>query len=382
MDLTTIFLINSSLLFILCVLVLVMRLGNPGQERDSSSYWLAASHICAGTGMLLIGIRAYLPLWLTVLGGNFLILFASALLNRALCRLIETKHDYFYEISGLSLAAMAPFVYYTYWLVDQRARTQVDCVVLFISLFITASQVCSSKWKAIRPGTRVLGYLLFVFCLNNLVRGFLIRNPKLPVAWLLWTSACAVVGITFCYLWIHSLKIRSVLERQALTDPLTGLFNRRAVEIEVGRELYRGARLNQCISALMIDMDRFKLLNDTYGHTIGDRALCAVARALEASIRGADIPARISGDEFVVILPDSSDDKAGIIAERIAYAIAEIRIVTEDDRVATVSCSIGAITLPAQQATLSSLFQHSDKALYLAKSELQSSELQRRSGQI
>lgn len=369
MDLATIFLIDSSLLVFLCIMVLVIRIGNREYVRDNSAYWLASAHCSVGLGMFLIAMRNHLPLSATILLANFLILFSLALLNRALISLTEHKRDSFYWLTALAIAGTILLVPFTFWHDNIHARGQIDSVVIAIGTSVTASQLLSSRWKAIRPATRGLGIILLFLAFNSFVRAFFLSNYKLPVAWLLWSSACGIVGISLCYLWMDSLKTRAELQLQALTDPLTGLFNRRAVEVELQRELFRGARGDQPISALMIDMDRFKQLNDTYGHAVGDQALCAVARAMETSVRGADIISRISGDEFIVILPETGALVTEQIAMRIAAAIAAIRIDTGHGRTANVSCSIGSTTLNAREATLPDLFRHSDAALYIAKSE-------------
>ncbi|TPW30872.1 diguanylate cyclase [Martelella alba] len=153
------------------------------------------------------------------------------------------------------------------------------------------------------------------------------------------------------------------LRVQASVDPLTGLFNRRAFE-----EAYRVAALRQTprgAALLLIDLDHFKKVNDTYGHAVGDRVLVAVAELLRESLRGTDLAARLGGEEFAVFLPNTGREKAREIAERARSAMAEISAPDNADALA-ITTSIGVCwshaCLPMETA-----LELSDRALYQAK---------------
>ncbi len=108
---------------------------------------------------------------------------------------------------------------------------------------------------------------------------------------------------------------KETYEKQSRTDDLTGLYNRRHIFVELEREIQRALRYKRSLVGMMLDVDNFKQINDRYGHCIGDRVLCSFARVLEKSVRTIDILGRYGGAEFLLILPETGCNEAGIIAE-------------------------------------------------------------------
>jgi diguanylate cyclase (GGDEF)-like protein len=152
------------------------------------------------------------------------------------------------------------------------------------------------------------------------------------------------------------------LTRLAETDPVTGVWNRRH-----GRELLQAATAQPdqgggLLSVLMVDIDNFKAINDTYGHEAGDTVLIELARRLSGAVRSTDMVARWGGEEFVVLLRDCSLDDAVTRAEKIRRQIADVSF----PGVGTVTVSIGAAQLAADEDA-ASWVARSDKALYEAK---------------
>jgi diguanylate cyclase (GGDEF)-like protein len=159
----------------------------------------------------------------------------------------------------------------------------------------------------------------------------------------------------------------------AATDALTRLPNRRSFDAKLAAEWQRAVRSEEAVSLLMIDVDKFKTYNDTFGHQAGDTCLHAVATALQSAIqRATDLPARYGGEEFAVVLPATDEAGATVIAERIRRSVLELRLprsnagANDDD--AIVSVSIGAATLrPRRGAMAEELIAAADEALYAAK---------------
>jgi diguanylate cyclase (GGDEF)-like protein/putative nucleotidyltransferase with HDIG domain len=150
---------------------------------------------------------------------------------------------------------------------------------------------------------------------------------------------------------------------QAIRDPLTGLHNRRFFYEVFARELQRGQRYGGSASIVLIDVDDFKLVNDTLGHTAGDAVLCEVGRLAMGAIRASDQFARVGGEEFALLLPETSQLEALIVAERVRRAVAGAAILP--DR--TVTVSAGVATWPDDASTLEDLEGKADRALYWAK---------------
>jgi diguanylate cyclase (GGDEF)-like protein len=159
-----------------------------------------------------------------------------------------------------------------------------------------------------------------------------------------------------------SSRHRRDLERLATVDELTGLRNRRWLDDAFARQLARAARTEQPLSVLMIDIDRFKQLNDANGHAFGDAVLRRVAQALASGLRPQDLAARYGGEEFSVLLPGLDSDHAARIAERLRHAVE----VGGEAGGLPVTISIGVAARQGSE-TLDTLLQRADKALYRAK---------------
>jgi len=154
----------------------------------------------------------------------------------------------------------------------------------------------------------------------------------------------------------------------ALTDALTGLFNRRYVSAHLPRLLERAAADNKPVSVLMIDIDHFKAVNDTYGHHVGDEILREVADRTNRHVRNFDLVARLGGEEFLVIMPDTDRSGAMAVAERVRERISDQPFTTDDNnQTITVTVSIGAAVSRSVGDTAEQVIRRSDAALYEAK---------------
>jgi diguanylate cyclase (GGDEF)-like protein len=156
------------------------------------------------------------------------------------------------------------------------------------------------------------------------------------------------------------------VQRQAITDPLTGVYNRRGF-FELGkREVERAHRFGRPLTAMMIDIDLFKQINDTQGHLIGDQVLAGVASTIEHELRQVDLPGRFGGDEFIALLPETDLDHAYQAAERLRQSLSRGAYLTENEPV-HITASIGLAQLEQSGDTLETLIERADQALYAAK---------------
>ena len=162
---------------------------------------------------------------------------------------------------------------------------------------------------------------------------------------------------------INHADLFAQMQQQALTDSLTGCYNRRSFEMQLDRELQMAARLHQPVSLLMLDLDRFKQLNDTVGHDAGDDALRKLAECFRQELRGVDTPCRFGGDEFALILPQAFFDGASVVAERLRKRIEDIEI----PGFGNLTASIGIAAYPVHSASRAGLVSAADMALYSAK---------------
>jgi len=162
-------------------------------------------------------------------------------------------------------------------------------------------------------------------------------------------------------------KMEDNLRKLATTDGLTGIFNRRHFLELTEKEARRAHRYRNNLGFLMLDIDYFKKVNDTFGHAVGDLAIQAFARVGVETLRDADLFGRYGGEEFVATLPETPTEGVEILAERIRKAVADIRIETDDGKIVQFTTSIGATMLGDGGEDVEKALSRADEALYEAK---------------
>jgi diguanylate cyclase (GGDEF)-like protein len=167
---------------------------------------------------------------------------------------------------------------------------------------------------------------------------------------------------------IENVGLHETVERQAVTDELTGLFNRRRFQEAMATEVERSKRFGQPVGLVLLDLDDFKAVNDTYGHQQGDLVLREVARVLRETSREIDEPARYGGEELAVVLPGTDLEGAYNLAERVRAGIEQLALpLLDGDGALRVTASFGVATLPGSADDMRELVAAADEALYRAK---------------
>jgi len=166
---------------------------------------------------------------------------------------------------------------------------------------------------------------------------------------------------------LANLNLRETLQEQSIRDPLTGLHNRRYLEDSLVRELARAKRKTQPLSIILLDIDHFKRINDTFGHGAGDMVLRRLGLVLQAYVRESDIACRVGGEEFSLLLPEGPLQIATQRAEDIRKAVNELTLKHEDQDLGTVTVSLGVATFPDHGTTADALIRAADQVLYDAK---------------
>jgi diguanylate cyclase (GGDEF)-like protein len=165
---------------------------------------------------------------------------------------------------------------------------------------------------------------------------------------------------------LANLRTLAKAERQAATDALTGMANARAVRDTLKRMVAQATRTGDPLTAVMVDLDHFKALNDVHGHERGNEALAAVGQTLAGGVRSSDFAGRYGGEEFLLLLPDTDRDGGVVLAEKLRVAIAQI-VLPAIDR--PVTASFGVATLPDDGLDAGTLVRAADRALYQAKAD-------------
>lgn len=166
---------------------------------------------------------------------------------------------------------------------------------------------------------------------------------------------------------IANLRLRDTLRSQSIRDPVTALFNRRFFEETLERELRRAIRSRQSLGLVLIDLDRFKLLNDTHGHQAGDVVLQEFGAFLARSVRGGDVACRYGGEEFVLVLPEASLEDTAARADALRAELRSLRVMFAGQPLGPVTFSAGVAAYPEHGTTMQDLLRLADTALYRAK---------------
>ncbi|MGW3615370.1 GGDEF domain-containing protein, partial [Micromonospora sp. NPDC005163] len=167
---------------------------------------------------------------------------------------------------------------------------------------------------------------------------------------------------------VDNVRVHEEAQRLSLTDPLTGLWNYRYLRESIRREVERASRFSRMLSVLALDLDRFKDVNDTYGHAAGDTVLAEFARRVRGEIREVDLAFRQGGEEFVLLLPETDARGAAIVAERLGAAVRETPVAVEAYAgPVVVTVSVGIAVYPDHGSTGREVLEAADDALYAAK---------------
>ena len=167
-------------------------------------------------------------------------------------------------------------------------------------------------------------------------------------------------------LFLANFRLRDALKREAIRDPLTNLYNRRYMEEALNREVQRAERRKTSVGIIMLDVDHFKKFNDTHGHEAGDLVLEELGNLLQKNIRGGDIACRYGGEEFLLILPDTTLKIAAVRARELLERSRQLRIAHQEQILST-TISLGVSALPEHGHTIHEIVNAADAALYQAK---------------
>jgi diguanylate cyclase (GGDEF)-like protein len=221
-----------------------------------------------------------------------------------------------------------------------------------------------------------MGVLVGMVAVNNLLRALITlrdggphdyMQAGFPLQMTLLGTTVLQVGIMVGFVWMTAAVLHERLDLLASTDSLTGLLNRRALEAAAEREIYLARTTRRPLTAVLIDLDRFKQINDVFGHGFGDKALVSVARCMQNHMRRSDLLARVGGDEFAVLLHDTSREEAMEIVERLRTSLEDL-VVVDGECETRVCASFGLAEVDGATPNWPELVRKCDYAVYRVKS--------------
>lgn len=253
----------------------------------------------------------------------------------------------------------------------------VGAALLGISFFPIRRLVSQLTARGIRQRWNFLSILIFLFLLSYIGYNIIYWDRysdyfNLVVSVVFFFSAIFVLLVgTLALQTATDLNQVSTLKRENILDPLIGIYNRRHLNLKMTEEIERAHRYNFQLSMLLLDIDHFKNVNDTYGHYIGDLVLKSLGHLLLKNVRKTDIVARYGGEEIAIIATHTSVPTAADLAERLRQVVETSVMVPADEQegrqAVSISVSIGVAGLDQQIVDRQSLIERTDEALYSAK---------------
>lgn len=326
------------------------------------------------TAWVLYALRDQIPDTLSMVVSNALLSFAFAKLVEAV-RVFAARPVGWRRLYAPVIAIAALEILFTFAAPSMRWRTATVSLAFSLQLFDALGPLID--WGQSRRSHLLTAASFGVLALALAVRAVFegVHPDVLPHAFAptpMQSTAFALATMfptvaTLGFVLMCSDRLQQELERQATLDPLTGISNRRTLEVQAARAIAAAHRHRRELAAILIDADHFKRINDVYGHAAGDDALQQIAATLQHALRSEDLFGRLGGEEFVALLPETGEAAACASAERLRQAIEQLQFVAQL-RPTPLRISLGVATLEAGD-DFTTLLRRADQALYAAKND-------------
>ena len=372
LDVRSLVIFSTMVGLVLAIAILLIRRGLPEGVRGVSEW--AAAMLASGAGALAVGSRSLMPDAVLLPLGNLLLVGGHFLQYIAITRFFGRPTPSAPVVAVLAAVYLSE-LFFTVFHDSFPARTAISgfaSVVALVASGLTLFRASGDTFGPIRftavvmsaaaatVATRVLYTLTLGSEAGSMFAG---DNEQF-----LFLSLYIMLTITaaFGFMMMVAEKLRDELARLATLDPLTGIYNRRTMVDLAERELARATRAGTRVAALMLDLDHFKQVNDRYGHAAGDEVLRQFVATAQRCLRKQDLIGRYGGEEFFIVLPDTSREDALLVAQRLRTEVEHTRAAVRDTSIAF-TVSVGLAHSGHSGFDLDALLRDADAALYCAK---------------
>lgn len=339
--------------------------------RAAMLHWMGYA-LASAVGIALIAWRPDGPMWLTHSGSSFAMTLSLVLAGRGVevfmhARPSNTPLAIVVLVAVLGLTWIGPHD------TDGRVVLMSSLNSFILLLFLTrlypaflAEFGLPATLAAASPPLALLGLNGFFITQALSASSFDIGSNAAEGAWIITLIAAA--AFNYLFLFLVGSRLVSTLRRQARQDKLTGLHNRRSMEDRLQLEWVRAQRNGKPYVVICVDVDHFKRINDQHGHATGDKALQLVAQTLQATARDTDHVSRIGGEEFLVLMPESTARVEGVaLAERLRKALSELQLLDPANALVPLRASFGVAQSRPDDPDQERVLHRADQALYEAK---------------
>lgn len=363
------FIIISAVLGLLCAFVFFALRRSFPQDIQGLTHWAWGCLIMVPAAFLFM-LRGSLPVFWSSFIANVLVVAGIMLMYVSVVR-FAGRPAFPWRLAAVLIVMAAILAWPTFFADDYRLRVIV--VSATNTWLFTACAWVILKLKPKHFAERLTMGTFFFTALISGVRCSAavfqanVIDPISDISALqhvyLATFAVSIVTLSLGFLLMVNRRLQDKLQYAAMHDHLTGVFRREAVLEAVDREMTRTLRYGQPLALLMIDLDNFKVINDDFGHQTGDRVIVDFSRKAQQALRSHDVMGRYGGEEFIVLLPNTSWDGAYVVADRIRTLSGQRHL----ESLPAYTVSIGIATLQGRQEDIDALVRKADEALFAAK---------------
>jgi diguanylate cyclase (GGDEF)-like protein len=371
-DLRTIH-VTAAIFGCLCLYMLLIHRSTPGLRGVRL---ITFGYATSALGMELLALRGRIPNFFSVIAANTLLVFINVFLYWGIADLLHLRRPQRWLLAASVIPAATISFYFGHVKPDVSDRIIGISAVEVVQYLLIVHLLSGSGPQRIHMPRRGLAVLFSLYATITVYRAW---EAHLHAPRSLFSSAATS---TFAFLtpiliavmtalgviWLAMAQLQHELEAQSQTDSLTGLLNRRALELIGAEAIEVARRQSSALSLIILDLDRFKSINDEHGHDGGDAALSHAARCLRANLRDVDRIARLGGEEFVAVLPGTTHARAAEIAEDLRHCLATLTVEHLSQQI-RLSASFGVATMLPTDTTWLEILRRGDRALYLAKEQ-------------
>lgn len=366
--------VANLLLFLLYAAFMILQARLLGQAR--AAHWFSAASLAQAAAMLALVFVGRLPYGtLLFAAGGVLLVAGTLMLHRSFTELLDRSRLLWRLHLTLLALVLAGSGLVLWFAPGHPVLTLLVSAILGIQAALTASALFSFAGDGVESAGRFAGVALCVYSLVNLMRAAVTlryaswqyRNAQIEMDQI-WLAGCLLANgaAALGFMFLSSARLRVELLWRAQIDELTGLLNRWAFKRIAVKETLRCMRLRSRLAVIMMDLDGMKGINDRLGHSCGDVVLQAVSSTLQAAVRDRDSIARMGGDEFCLLLPDTDIHEAVTVAERVRSQVDALAIRYGNETV-KIRASFGVSSTDRNGWNWQNLMDRSDAALYQAK---------------
>jgi diguanylate cyclase (GGDEF)-like protein len=365
--------VTAAIFASLCLYMLLIHRSTPGLR---GVHQIVYGYAAFAIGAELLALRGLIPDFFSITVANCILILINVFLYWGIAELLHLRRPQRWLLPASILPTAAISLYFSYVQPDVSARIIAISAIAVLQYGFIVHLLSGPGPRRIHMPRRGLAALFTLYAALNIYRAWeaYLHDPRSLLSsaptsnFSFLTPILIGVMTALGVIWLAMAQLQNELEVQSQTDPLTGLLNRRALE-QIGTEAVEAARLqNSVLSLIVLDLDRFKSINDEHGHDGGDVALHHAARCLRDNLRDVDHIARLGGEEFVAVLPGTSHDHAAEIAENLRHCLASLTVEHLNQEI-RLSASFGVAAMLPTDTTWLEILRRGDRALYLAKEQ-------------